>query len=1032
MTRNRFWLSLPLCLLVALLAAFLFVSPVLAQDEVPPEVVPTEAPAEAVPAEAAPEAAVPTEEAPVEEPLVEPTEAAPADELPVEEAPAEEPSLAEALDDAGVVLSDQSGEPVTLAARSSGMLVTEGDPYFTVGSTTYQFFYAADPGTCGTNCFLSPTPISAALQHMADNNFTPTDRKLYIEAATYTDLVQVDGAAPGVKGLLGIVGLGATPEDVQINGRFYIYNFLTGFSVSNLSVTNSIADDAAIWTWGNKGTLKLTDVNAQATSEDGSGIIISHNGTVELERVNASNNAYHGAYIENFGTGPVKINNSTFDNNLQDVFDGVENIDCFNWDEFGNCIEWDPNYNGLNIGWAAGPVVITGVTASGNYGDGTGVYAYNSAVTVKNSAFDNNIPEEGSDADGSWGDGLYIDSNTVILENIQANNNDLRGIMSYANTSFTGKHLHADANQWSGVQVTTCFEWDYTDETCDNTGAGTVTITNSGVSGNGENGFFIEAKGAVTMTSIYTGGNYWDGIFVDNTASPAAPAVTLTDVGATGNSHGINLQIKGVATLKDLELYDNGANGLHIQSLGTGAITITNAANTFNDSRNNGGNGYFIESHGPVTVTNFDTHENGGLGGYIDNSMAATAAAVTINMLATTDYINGYWNNGDGGLQVFSRGAVSISRVQISSNGGFGAEIMNVPPSPAAGVPVTVSDSSFDWNGFGYDGLNILSKGLITLLNVRANHNGGNGVYLDNKTTNGTAGVTINAGTGNGNEFQGNRLSGLVIHTNGPAALTNLYSANNGYNTYESLGDFAIKTYLSFTPDTNFQFSGLVIYQDKDNFLQLGRAYCDDLTYCAGIGNGIYFDAVVNGGNDGSNFATSIGSNSEVHLRLERSGSTLNGYYSSDGITWTFLGSHAIDPGFQINGIGLTASQDSYNSEPQIASDFDYFGIENMSWVDGFDGYLEDGWVWVNENPEYWNLTDTFGYLRIYNNNGQTGSQNMLLRTVGSGYGGSSMPKARSPSSRLAAGECRMPGRKGTSSRTIPTVGLSVLTRMAR
>ena len=229
--------------------------------------------------------------------------------------------------------------------------------------------------------------------------------------------------------------------------------------------------------------------------------------------------------------------------------------------------------------------------------------------------------------------------------------------------------------------------------------------------------------------------------------------MTLTNVTVPGGKddggwykatdNGINLNIKGPATIKGVTVYENSLDGIHIVNSGTGAITITNVSNTFNESHDNDGKGYSIESKGPVTVTNLDTYNNGALGGFIKNSEAVSAAAVTINMIGTTDFINGYWNNGEGGLQVFSRGAVSISRVSISNNGGFGAEIMNVPPPPAAGVPVTVSDSSFDNNAFGNDGLNILSKGLITLLNIRANYNGGYGVFLDNKTSGGTAGVTI-------------------------------------------------------------------------------------------------------------------------------------------------------------------------------------------------------------------------------------------------------------------------------------------------
>jgi hypothetical protein len=40
-------------------------------------------------------------------------------------------------------------------------------------------------------------------------------------------------------------------------------------------------------------------------------------------------------------------------------------------------------------------------------------------------------------------------------------------------------------------------------------------------------------------------------------------------------------------------------------------------------------------------------------------------------------------------------------------------------------------------------------------------------------------------------------------------------------------GDFVIETRLLFEPDADFQFAGLVVYQDADNFLQFGRAFCD-------------------------------------------------------------------------------------------------------------------------------------------------------------------------------------------------------------
>ena len=798
MSKKSFWLSLPLCMVIALLAAFLFVSPAFAQDETPPEVVPAETPVEVLPTEAVPTEA--TEAVPAE---VLPTEAAPAEAAPVEEAPAAEPSLAEALDEAGVALAGASGTPVTLVARSTGILASTGDPYFTVGSTTYQFLNSTTYGSCGTNCWYSPTPIRDALQYMIDNVLTPTDRILHIQEDPnpYKETVEVWGGDPGVKGLTGIKGEG-DPTKIVINGNLYIGGFPSGFSVSNLTVYNpDSVDDAAIWTYQNGGTLKLTDVTAQAEGEDSSGIIISHSGTVELNRVDSSNNAYLGAYIENYTTGAIKITNSTFENNQKNVFDGNWYFDCTEWDGDGYCTKTRPHKVGLEIGWNGGPVTLFGVSASGNVGDGAEIIAYNSAITVKDSVFDNNSYYELEYLPGdyySWGDGLFIDSNTVSLENIQANNNGMRGIFSYANTSFTSKHTHTDGNAWSGVQVFSCFDWGDADSMCDNPGAGTVTLTNASSSYNGGDGVSVYSKGAVTVSSFFLGGNEESGIHVDNTDSPSAPAVTITDVEVSGGAineldewykatnNGIALNIKGIATLKDINVHENANDGLHIESIGTGAVTVTNASNMFNESWGNDEFGYQIVTKGPVTVTNFDVHDNGLLGGSIDNSGAASAAAVTVNVIGGPEYFNGYQRNGTGGLYIKSRGVVTVSRVMNTDNLGVGLEINNFPALlTAPGVAVTVSDSYFDNNyvvdlNSDEDGLKILSKGLVTLANIRANGNDGFGATIDNFYAGSTAGVTINAATGKGNEFQWNQNGGLKIRTNGAVTITNVFANDNG------------------------------------------------------------------------------------------------------------------------------------------------------------------------------------------------------------------------------------------------------------
>ena len=297
-------------------------------------------------------------------------------------------------------------------------------------------------------------------------------------------------------------------------------------------------------------------------------------------------------------------------------------------------------------------------------------------------------------------------------------------------------------------------------------------------------------------------------------------------------------------------------------------------------------------------------------------------------MNGPVNYYDGFSQNGNGGLRVLSRGAVTISKAIVKENGIFGALINNVPSGILAGVPVTISDSFFTSNSpFGGAGLKVLSKGLITLTNIQANNNGGEGVYLDNKTSGGVAGITINASVGKGNQFQGNKFSGLYILTNGAVSLTNIYSVNNWTEDLNTGGtqDFSITTRLLLKPDANYQFAGLVLFQDNENYMQFGRAFCDS-PEC--VGEGIYFDQVLNYEFGPDNFAVPF-TLTDVFLKLDRVGDLVTAFYSTDGTVWDFVGTHTLPEGFRINGVGLTGSQDSSKSVPDKAADFNFFGISD-------------------------------------------------------------------------------------------------------
>lgn len=137
--------------------------------------------------------------------------------------------------------------------------------------------------------------------------------------------------------------------------------------------------------------------------------------------------------------------------------------------------------------------------------------------------------------------------------------------------------------------------------------------------------------------------------------------------------------------------------------------------------------------------------------------------------------------------------------------------------------------------------------------------------------------------------------------------------------------DFEVKTFVAFTPTENYQIAGIVLWQDSQNRLVLGRAFCTPSSIC--VGNGIYFDNVENGVRVGSNHATVTTTMGQAYLRMDVDDRLVSGYYSEDGTTWLPIGTHTVGSSFSFQGIGITAAQDLSGLTP-IPADFDYFKME--------------------------------------------------------------------------------------------------------
>src|ERR1051325_7661608 len=82
-------------------------------------------------------------------------------------------------------------------------------------------------------------------------------------------------------------------------------------------------------------------------------------------------------------------------------------------------------------------------------------------------------------------------------------------------------------------------------------------------------------------------------------------------------------------------------------------------------------------------------------------------------------------------------------------------------------------------------------------------------------------------------------------------------------------GDFQIETQITFSPQDNFQFAGLIIYESDSDFIQAGRSYCHTF---ACVGEGLYMNAYKKGALVPPDFGQSYRDSNPILLRLSRQG----------------------------------------------------------------------------------------------------------------------------------------------------------------
>lgn len=797
---------------LVLLAMLVISGTVFAEGEVLPAA--PEEPAEtleaAPPAEAAllDEVAVPAEPVAVDTPLE------PAPKAAEAETPVLEPLLVNA-----------SGDPLLLATEASADLLENTDPYFSVGATKYCFVPVI--ATCDASCNVcehSATPIQASIDYINTSGIIPTNGRVYVEKATYSGNVTVDGSRTYLDQVTGMVGLPSGGLFPTISGSLSLLNLTNGFTLLGLNVSGGILVEHS----ENKFVFDMVSGNLFFDSVDaygagGHGIYIkNHKGNITMEDVDANNNSNltgdaSGLFIENMVSGTVTIRLSDFYENQEHGIYFLNNkgmiilndIGVFTNGEKGLTVE-TPNlysmtitdsffYNNTSAGIkldGPGSIIIDNVSANEN-ANGINVLGGFNSLVIKNTEVEDN-----------WASGIKVDGTgkPVSLENITAIGNnygwqsDNDGIRLNNVGTVVARNIIANYNNYNGINI-------YAPNSL-------VTLIGAVAKDNNSAGIIIESRGAILKNivandndydegiSVYLSGgsallenvvaseNYHEGVEIEAYPGIVTPVV-LKDVNANGNEEtGIDITVLGPVTLTNIGVNDTngGGDGIYIST--NGAVNIKNAMVIWNE-----GNGIYVRTRAAISLFGIVAQENYKSGVDLDNCLYdGTICLGTggISVKNASGKMNEFSRNGYFGLWVETKGAIMLTNALAYDNDADGVFLTNRRGGSIAPITVnTLGGVRNDFSGNGKNdsfyplpdpymvlnnGLSALSAGNITVTNTDAyeNENEGDGMVLDTKFSTAPRTVTLTNSNTSDNDYPG-----IVIFSRGNIILANVISDNN-------------------------------------------------------------------------------------------------------------------------------------------------------------------------------------------------------------------------------------------------------------
>jgi len=255
---------------------------------------------------------------------------------------------------------------------------------------------------------------------------------------------------------------------------------------------------------------------------------------------------------------------------------------------------------------------------------------------------------------------------------------------------------------------------------------GTLTVTNSTLSGNGGGG--IDNGGTLTVTNSTFSGNSTDpGYGGGGIANLASGTLTINNSTFSGNHSdgGGGIYNDGMLTVTNStfsgNVATNGGGGIYNYA---GTMRVSGSTFSGNSTVGYSSDGGAIVNGGTLTITNSTFSGNSvsagdsGRGGGITNGGTLTIT----NSTFSGNTVSGFGGRGGG---IANGGDLTVTNSTFSDNGapdqfGQGGGIFNV------GGTLSVTNSTFFDNGVGSGGSGGGISGSATLRNTILAHNGGN------------------------------------------------------------------------------------------------------------------------------------------------------------------------------------------------------------------------------------------------------------------------------------------------------------------